>query len=513
MLLEGILNLGVARYLQENYNCQLFALIDTNNHTKKFFQDQKIVNFHKTWYFRDHIIKSNKNPDIDYLSNFEKIYNIHLWKIVHGDRILTNHDGTNNYHKFQRSEILQILEQECKLYEQILDDIKPDFAIIKNPDYSQSQILLELCQSRNILVLTLGSSRLGTSSIISNEVDIMDNADKIFQGASDKKFESFEEFQKLLRGYNTQIKTMIKESDSNLTQKKIRAGWYMLTKVLNDEYRKFYVNYGRTRLQVLINESNLILKRWRREHFINKNLKRELNYDTKFLYFPLQLQPERTILLDSPHYTNQLELISQMSRSIPIDFKLYVKEHPSQSLHNWRESSFYKKIQSIPNVELFHPSVSSQEILKHCSLVFSINGTSCLEAAFYGKPSIVFDDVLYSLLPSVFRVKSYECLTDIIQQALKTKVSISDLNKYVNAVLDNSFNFDYIGINTKIAKRTPNSDYVPDIELEEKDVVKILEDIQDDINILGSEYIKKINQYNKTILPNDKDKNNFDENK
>jgi hypothetical protein len=103
MLLEGILNFGVAKYLKENIDCELFALIDTHNKTKKFFQDQKIVNFNETWYFRDHIIKSNKNIDLDYLSKFEIKYNISLWKIVHGDRILTNHNGTNNYHKFSRN--------------------------------------------------------------------------------------------------------------------------------------------------------------------------------------------------------------------------------------------------------------------------------------------------------------------------------------------------------------------------------------------------------------------------
>ncbi len=510
MLLEGIINLGIAKYLQENCDCQLSTLIDTNNRTKKFFQDQKIVNFDKTWYFRDHIAKSHKNPDIDYLSNFEKMYNIHLWKIVHGDRIFTNHDGTNNYHKFRRDEILQVLEQECKLYEQILDDVKPDFAIIKNPDYSQSQILLELCQSQNIKVLILGSARFGTKSIISSEVDIIDNFDKIFQNANDKKFESFEDVQKLLYGYNTQIMTMLKNSST--TKTKIQSGWYMLTNVLNDEYRKFYINYGRTRSRVLINESKLILKKWIRERFINKNLKHELNSATKFFYFPLQLQPERTILLDSPHYTNQLELISQITRSMPIDFKLYIKEHPSQSIHNWRDPSFYKKIQSMINVELLHPSVSSAQILKQCSLVFSINGTSCLEASFYGKPSIVFDDVLYSQLPSVFRVKSYEMLPSAIQHALNTSVDLADLNKYVDSVFTNSFDFDYVGINSKMSKRLPHSDLVPDIEILEKDVIAILEDIQDDIDILGSEYIKKINQHNKTSLPNE-NKNNFDENK
>lgn len=502
MFLEDIINLGVAKYLQTNCDCQLYALINVPNPTKKFFQEQKIANFHKTWYFRDHIIKSNKNPDTDYLSNFEKRYNIHLWRIVHGDRILTNHDGTNKYHKFHRAEILQILEQECKLYEQILDDAKPDFAIVKNPDYNYSEILVELCQARNIKLLILGISRLGSSSIISSQVDMIDNFGKLFQNANDKKFESFEEAQKIIHGYGNHLDTLGKKAFLKMTRTKIRAGLYMLTKVLNDEYRKYYVNYGRTRLRILINELSLILKTWAQKRFLNKNLKRELNVNTKFLYFPLQLQPERTLLLDAPHYTNQIEFISQIAMSMPIDFKLYVKEHPSQRYGGWRDPSFYKKIQSITNVELLHPSIPSTQILKHSSLVLSINGTACLEAAFYGKPSIVFDDVLYFSLPSVFRIKSYEDLPSTIQQALNTKVNLSDLNKYINTVLENSFNFDYVGINFAIAKRIPNSEFVPDVKLLEKDVKAILEDFDDAIKILALEYLKKINQHIKATLPN-----------
>ena len=215
--------------------------------------------------------------------------------------------------------------------------------------------------------------------------------------------------------------------------------------------------------------------------------------------------------MDSPNYTNQIEIISQIARSIPIDFKLYVKEHPSQSIHNWRDPSFYKKIQNITNVELFHPSVSSSELLKHSSLVLTVNGTSCLEAAFYGKPSIVFDDVLYSSLPFVFRIKSYEDLSSTIQQALNTKVDLTDLNKYIDVISENSFDFDYVKVNIAISRKIPNSSYVPDVEISEKNVLEILKDIEGDVKILGAEYIKKINQHAKTTLSNNKSK--FDENK
>ena len=71
-----------------------------------------------------------------------------------------------------------------------------------------------------------------------------------------------------------------------------------------------------------------------RKKFLDKYSLNNIPSDEKYVYFPLQFEPERTILISAPYYTNQLELIKNIARSIPVDYFLYVKEHPGQSLHS-----------------------------------------------------------------------------------------------------------------------------------------------------------------------------------
>ena len=116
---------GLAANLQKEYDCELYALIDITNRTKKFFQEQNIVNFKKFWFLHDNIQKSNK-VDIEYLKIFENKYSINLWQLAINERIFFQY---NNFYKFSQNEILSIIEKECKLYELILDEINPKFLI------------------------------------------------------------------------------------------------------------------------------------------------------------------------------------------------------------------------------------------------------------------------------------------------------------------------------------------------------------------------------------------------
>jgi len=106
----------------------------------------------------------------------------------------------------------------------------------------------------------------------------------------------------------------------------------------------------------------------------------------------------------------------------------------------WRKTSFYKEILALPNVELIHPSFSPDEIIKKSSLVISITGTSALQAAFYEKPSIVLAHTIYKEFhPSIRRVKNLEELPNAIRSALKTKVDVMDLNRYIEIIEKESF--------------------------------------------------------------------------
>ena len=62
---------GIARDLQNKYDCDIFAIIDVEDKTKQFFEHQSFVDFKKTWYHLDNI-SYPKKPDLNYLENIEE---------------------------------------------------------------------------------------------------------------------------------------------------------------------------------------------------------------------------------------------------------------------------------------------------------------------------------------------------------------------------------------------------------------------------------------------------------
>ena len=82
----------------------LYAIIDITNKPKTFFENQTLVNFFKKWFYHDHINPMLK-PDLDWLKDFEKKYNIDLWELGSNDRILNHY---NEYYNFSKNQILSI---------------------------------------------------------------------------------------------------------------------------------------------------------------------------------------------------------------------------------------------------------------------------------------------------------------------------------------------------------------------------------------------------------------------
>src|SRR5690349_5000296 len=416
----------IAKAMQNLYDCDLYAVIDIRYTSKKFFQDQQIVKFLKTWFYRDYIVKTEQEPDLEYLKYFEKTYKINLWEVAFAERFFHNH---NPYHKFTDKEICGILERECKLFEEILDEIKPNFLIMKLTDSHQSNLMVQLCKAKGIKVLMMGPTRFAY------KYDIYEDYDKITPFSNIEKInlstiKTFEELQSYLKKYQAiQDITTFKERTKLSPWTRIKKYIKYLLLVGNKEFQDYYANYGKTIFKSLTRFFFII--RTLRKHFIDKKFIRQIDSNESFVYFPLHAEPERSVLLVAPFYTHQLEIITHIAKSLPIDYKLYVKEHPGMFEYAWREINYYKKILELPNVHLVHPSTSSEELLKKCSLVVTITGTTGLEAAFYNKSSIVFADVSYSILPSVYRIKNIEDMPYAIRLMLNKQVDIDALNKYV----------------------------------------------------------------------------------
>ena len=424
---------GIAKFMKDQTDDDFYAIVDADNVATTFYKEQDLIKFQKIWYYRDYVNSkiNNKKIDIEYLKNFEQKYAINLWQVAYSERAFLKY---NSYHNFSHIEILSILENECKLFEKILNEINPDYLIIKLTDTHQSHLLHQICKSKKIKILMMGPTRFAYHFTIHQEYDNLGN----FTNNTCSRNSSLVELQDYLNSFYTLDQT--KEFASNLKisfRKKITKYINHIIKMGNSKYHTSYVDRGRTKIKLI--SQFLFIKRWYRKKFIDKNFQKFINKNDKFVYYPLQSEPERTLLLGAPFYTNQLVLIERLAKSLPIDMKLYVKEHGAMAIIGWREISFYKKIFQLPNVVLLHPDVNYIKLMKSCSILATIRGTSGIEATFYDKPTIIFADVSFHELPSVYRVTNMNDLPKIIKKISDSKVDVSMLNKYVEHVEKNSF--------------------------------------------------------------------------
>ena len=488
-----LLHFCISYYLKKKHDCELYSIIDITNRTKPFFEEQNLVNFKKKWFLHDYIKKSNSKPDIEYLSNFEKKHSINIWQLGFNERIFYKY---NDFYKFTHDEILSILEQECKLYESILDEIQPDFLITSETALHQQHLFYEICRKRGIKVLMLYGSKLGYRCVISQEIHKLDTPIDLAKIKS--KNRNFDELLKRLRSFDSEKQfTDFANNFLNSKTDRIRALVEYLFKSDNSNLKTHFSYYGRNKLRVLPKYLSNDVKAKKRKSFIDKNFQYNIPDEEKYVLFPLQQDPERSTLIATPYYTNQIEVVRHIAKSLSPGYKLYVKEHFSQVFREWRKISDYKEIMDIPNVRLFHPSASIEKLLKHSSLVISIGGTTSFEAAFYQKPSILFADYDYAILPSVYKLNSLEDLPNAIRKSLQVKVNSDDLDKYLKVLEENTFDFDFKGYEMKESKFFRYGGNYHDIVITNEKMKSFLDENQNLFDTLTNQYIKKLNYFKK----------------
>jgi len=341
----------------------------------------------------------------------------------------------------------------------------------------------------------MSPTRFANRFMITQEAGLLDTT---FETTYDEsKNKSFKELREDIKKYSIQsIQHSKKYKSSKKTQ--LKASLYFFLKVCNRDYRRHVLHTGRTRFGVLKNETKLVINRYSRYKLLNKIARKKIKKDERFIYFALHSEPERGLLIPSPFYNNQLSVIENVAKSIPIGYKLYVKEHPAQGIFGWRKPSWYKELMQLPNVELIHPDVSTNELLENCSLTVSIGSTIGLEGAFFNKPGIVFTNVIYSILKSIVKIDNFMEMPKKIQSLLNTEIS-NDLNKYVQTIEKLSFQFDLEKIRKDILHRFYYDDFVREVDIPEIEMKKVLNDYKEEFKFLANEHMKKIDYYKNNL--------------
>ena len=162
----------------------------------------------------------------------------------------------------------------------------------------------------------------------------------------------------------------------------------------------------------------------------------------KFIYFPLHTEPEMSLHWMSPECFNQLDVIMSLSRDLPSDTYLVVKE--TIYAVGKRDKYFYEQIKNLKNTIFLDVNINGLEIIKKSSAVAIISGTAGVEGAILGKPVLIFAKYsFYDFIPHAFKVNShknnYHLLKKILSKSfIKPKLK-SDGAKLRKAIIHSSF--------------------------------------------------------------------------
>ena len=196
-----------------------------------------------------------------------------------------------------------------------------------------------------------------------------------------------------------------------------KKGFLIFLKHIHTKLRTSKFNY------CLTSKLKLQLRMWSHFRFLKKNcknLRQLIKEKKKFVFFPLHTEPEPQILNNSPYFFFQEALIALISRYLPSDYYLVVKE--SLVGIGRRNDGFYKKLKKFKNVILLDPLDEGVNVIKKSKIVITISGTAGTEASILGIPVISlspFND--YNILDSVYYLNDLTEIKNVIDLQLKNK--------------------------------------------------------------------------------------------
>jgi len=163
----------------------------------------------------------------------------------------------------------------------------------------------------------------------------------------------------------------------------------------------------------------------------------------KYIFFPLQTEPEVALHGIAQDFFFQLSAINLLSRDLPANYYIIVKEHLYAV--GRRPLNFYEQIKALKNVLIADPNDYGLDYVKNATAVASITGTSAWEAAALGIPVITFSkNNAFNFLNHVYLVSNPDSTKTLIPKILNSKwpnkKSKEDGAKFYYSYMQNSFN-------------------------------------------------------------------------
>jgi hypothetical protein len=160
---------------------------------------------------------------------------------------------------------------------------------------------------------------------------------------------------------------------------------------------------------------------------------------TKYAFMTLHFQPEASTALMAPFEVNQLAVIENIAKALPLDYQLMIKLNKTMIRRD--PISFIRYLDKLPNVHFVDHFAHTRSFLEQAACIITITGTSGFEGALLGKKTILLGDrtMPWHRIKAVTQVKNWHDLHDVVKSCETYKCDDDDLAAYLQAVHENSF--------------------------------------------------------------------------
>lgn len=377
-----------------------------------------------------------KKPTINYKymeeieENYTHFKNLNL-------QLMSSQFTTNYYHDrfyfddFTYEQQIYWLELNYRNAIKIFDEFKPDVILDLDDAELPRTIINEIAYKKNIPYITLEHPRYEFYKYptFNMGIGIDGYFKKLYESIMNDSEEKLQEEMTYINDYREKISIMPDEYKNTTTAQYKKDGLLKLCKTLVGKVLYFWNqdfssgNYKIKQRNKKIYPASIkyilfyFFVEFKKRLLFNENRYFDNPVEGEnYVYMPLHLIPESTTFVKAPLYVNELFVIEEISKSLPIGWVLYVKEH--QAMLGERSFNFYKKIRQLPNVKIVAVNYYKDPkpwILKSKGVI-TISGTSAFEAALLGKKSIVFGEVPFSLIEGITRIDSFEQLPKLIKE-------------------------------------------------------------------------------------------------
>lgn len=374
---------------------------------------------------------AHERSALDLLVRWEKHHGVSLSTILSTDR---------RYHTFPREEGLRIAAVAIRCCETLLDRHRPDVIVAEGIDDLLSHVLYYSARERLIpYLITYASPTPNRVAIYSNPDNHWEKVEEIFSRLRRGSINSEQRARAaaLIWEYREKhlLPTYLKAGYNRLISgRELSSLRRVVRRISLDPAHRLDPSYAGSFSGIIASKLQRIFRAgagaWR--YF------QEPKDHEAFVFFPLQMEPECSTLVFAPFHANQLYLIECLSKSLPIDQLLYVKEHPA--MVGRRPLSHYRAMRSLPNIRLISPRVSSHELIQQTRAVVTATSSVGWEALIHGKPVIVLGNVWYDACDLVRKVRAASDLPAALQWAIEDyKPDEELLLKFVAASLEGTY--------------------------------------------------------------------------